>query len=358
MTDGATGAYTLNGGTMSAGHMQVGYSGGGMGTFTQSGGQAAIAGAITVGGAGTGIGYLRMSGGSLSSSGMTSSGVIEISGGTLSTGNIGSFSASSGSIGISGGTIRAASFQQKQVTVTGGQILLNPVTANTPVNKVQNLAMTKQSGAYLGKIDLNDNDLVVTGTMFSFVKDMVQKGHNGGAWNGNGIASSAAAANPARALGLMSGSQYLAMYGDGATFGGHVVGANDALVKHTWYGDTDFSGAVDFDDYVRTDAGLNGGFSGWTNGDFDYSGAVDFDDYVLIDLAFNSQSGTLRRAQAFLDGTDRSRTDMTAPALTKVLEHFDTFGAGYAAHFVAAVPEPASLTVVGALLIVAARRRK
>jgi hypothetical protein len=31
------------------------------------------------------------------------------------------------------------------------------------------------------------------------------------------------------------------------------------------------------------------------NGDFDGNGVVNFDDYVLIDLAFNTQSGTLRR---------------------------------------------------------------
>jgi hypothetical protein len=31
------------------------------------------------------------------------------------------------------------------------------------------------------------------------------------------------------------------------------------------------------------------------NGDFDLNGQVNFDDYVLIDLAFNKQTGTLRK---------------------------------------------------------------
>ena len=66
------------------------------------------------------------------------------------------------------------------------------------------------------------------------------------------------------------------------------------LIKYTWYGDTDFNGTVDFDDYSRTDSGFNAHKTGWLNGDFDDNGVVDFDDYSLIDLAFNTQGGALR----------------------------------------------------------------
>jgi len=72
---------------------------------------------------------------------------------------------------------------------------------------------------------------------------------------------------------------------------------------------------VNFDDYVRTDNGFNNHLSGWLNGDFDLNGTVNFDDYVLIDLAFNTQSGTLGRALAYLDGSDRSGAGMNDPAL-------------------------------------------
>jgi hypothetical protein len=64
-------------------------------------------------------------------------------------------------------------------------------------------------------------------------------------------------------------------------------------VKYTYYGDTDFNGTLNFDDYSRADAGFNGHKSGWINGDFDGNGSVNFDDYSLIDLAFNAQSGAL-----------------------------------------------------------------
>jgi hypothetical protein len=136
------------------------------------------------------------------------------------------------------------------------------------------------------------------------------------------------------------------------------VAATDSLVKYTWYGDTDFNGVVDFDDYVRTDSGFNGGLSGWLNGDFDFNGLIDFDDYVLIDLGFNSQSGTLRPAVGFLDGSGRNLDDMLTPSLRMVVQHFERFGEAYAQHFLAAVPEPASPSILLATVWASSVKRR
>ena len=87
------------------------------------------------------------------------------------------------------------------------------------------------------------------------------------------------------------------------------------LVKYTYYGDTDFNGIVNFDDYARIDAGFNSGCTGWLNGDLDYNDVVNFDDYALIDLAFNSQAQTLARAVSYLNGDDRNSDGMDTPAL-------------------------------------------
>jgi hypothetical protein len=78
-----------------------------------------------------------------------------------------------------------------------------------------------------------------------------------------------------------------------ATFDGQAIDTTAVLIKYTYYGDADFNGKVNFDDYVRTDSGFNNHKTGWTNGDFDGNGSVNFDDYVLVDLAFNTQGGTL-----------------------------------------------------------------
>jgi hypothetical protein len=144
-------------------------------------------------------------------------------------------------------------------------------------------------------LDMNDNDLVVRHAGASGLTNIMQaisRARNGGAWNGaSGITSTAAqnAANHNRTLGAMLGGDYVTVHGNNV-FDGTTVEPDAAVVKFTYYGDTDFNGRVNFDDYVRTDNGFNNHFSGWINGDFDGNNVVNFDDYVLIDLAFNTQT--------------------------------------------------------------------
>jgi hypothetical protein len=125
---------------------------------------------------------------------------------------------------------------------------------------------------------------------------MISSARNGGLWNSGGITSTSAKNNAAHntTLGAMEAPDYAAVHG--GAFDGVTPDATSVLVKCIYYGDTNFSGTVNFD--VRTDVGFNSGRSGWVNGDFNYSGSVNFDDYVLIDTAFNTQGGTLGRGGA------------------------------------------------------------
>jgi hypothetical protein len=160
-------------------------------------------------------------------------------------------------------------------------------------------ALTIASAA---KLDLNDNDLIVdytAATQLGVVQALINIGRNSGAWNGNGLTSTTAGANAQHntTLGAMEATDFKAIYGGGATFSGRTIDTTAVLVKYTYYGDADFNGKVNFDDYVRIDNGFNNHFTGWANGDFDGNSQVNFDDYVLIDLAFNTQSGTLGRGR-------------------------------------------------------------
>src|SRR4051812_27153657 len=99
----------------------------------------------------------------------------------------------------------------------------------------------------------------------------ISRARNGGGGNGcSGLASSAAQAAAAhnRTLGAILGSDYDTVHGNNL-LDGAAVEPDAAVVKFTYYGDTDFNGRVNFDDYVRTDNGFNNHLTGWMNGDFD-----------------------------------------------------------------------------------------
>jgi hypothetical protein len=172
----------------------------------------------------------------------------------------------------------------------------------TLVAGASNVLVTQAlSVAPTGKLDLFNGALVIdyhagASGVLAMVEALIRSARSNGSWQGFGLTSTAAAQDLSftTALGSMEGSSYRAIYGAGALFSGVPIDDTSALVKYTFYGDTDLSGRVNFDDYVRTDNGFNSHLGGWMNGDFDYNGQVNFDDYVLIDLAFNTQSG-LRR---------------------------------------------------------------
>jgi hypothetical protein len=202
-------------------------------------------------------------------------------------------------------------------------------------------------------LDLNDNSLV-TSTSRETIEALVQRARNNGAWDKPGITSTTArndAANNMN-LGVISGAEYTSVGGTG-TFAGRPYADSDTLVKYTSNGDTNLSGSITADDYLRTDIGLDTRRTGWVNGDFNYSGSVDFQDYVLIDIAYNLQNGTLESAADYLRRSGDPASDLPPfdPAVRKVVEHFSEFGASYSTTFLSALPEPAA---VGPLVVAAA----
>jgi hypothetical protein len=147
-------------------------------------------------------------------------------------------------------------------------------------------------------LDLHDNDLLVDYTgpsPLAEIKGYIASGRAGGTWLGPGITSTSArtAVLANTTLGVMEASDYVGIHGIGTTFDLEQLDSTMVLVKYTYYGDADFSGTVDFDDYVNTDFGFNTGGTTWTLGDFDGTDSVDFDDYALLDLGFNTQGSVL-----------------------------------------------------------------
>jgi hypothetical protein len=222
---------------------------------------------------------------------------------------------------IAGGTITRPNIENIQFNGVGGfdtvDITGGPRVAFTATQRLQSLTLAAGTAASVvganrllltrnltlaagATLDMNDNDLLLdyTGTsQLAAIQQFINTARAGGAWTGTGITSTAAALNPSHntTLGAMEATEFKSIYGPTATFGGEPLDNDAVVVKYTYYGDADFNGRVNFDDYVRIDQGFNNHRSGWLNGDFDGNGQVNFDDYVLIDLGFNTQGAPLGR---------------------------------------------------------------
>ncbi len=210
------------------------------------------------------------------------------------------------------------------VSISSGAIVsVTSTSLSRGVLFTPSLSIAGTAGAFSGKLDLNSNDLVITAQSLAQITAMVAAGCNSGAWNGNGIASSAAASNPLTALGAIvndnaSGSPLYGPAGTIAlTFDGSAPSDGNILVKYTYYGDANLDGHVDGSDYSLIDNAFlqdqtyltqnpNGSslpLTGWFNGDFNYDGVINGSDYTLIDNAFNTQGADLASSIAGLDAT-------------------------------------------------------
>jgi len=161
-------------------------------------------------------------------------------------------------------------------------------------------------------------------------------------------------------------------------FEGLSPGLNDVLVKYTYYGDANLSGAVDGSDYSLVDSTyLSEHFvkgvpttpiSGWYNGDFNYDGVVDGSDYTLMDNAFNEQGPSLASdgvwGTAPTEFGSATVNSITEVPLSGAAGYTETGSGGNAipTGLIAppAVPEPASLGLlgVGAIGLLARRNRR
>ena len=147
-----------------------------------------------------------------------------------------------------------------------------------------------------GKLDLNNNDLIVDNGNLAATTLLLKTGLDitGSYGNGPGITSSTFAGNPNQntVLGIAPNSEL-----GYTSFSGQTVDANDLLVKYTYFGDADLNGVVDgatdFDLYI-TGLTSGGNSGGWLYGDFDYNGVVDSaTDFDLYITGLTTQSGAL-----------------------------------------------------------------
>jgi hypothetical protein len=117
------------------------------------------------------------------------------------------------------------------------------------------------------------------------------------------------------------------------TFKGVDVATTDTLLKYTYYGDSDLSGATTLDDFTLFLAGYQGGGGTWFQGDYDYSGATTLDDFTLFLGGYQQQGAPLSEIEALINSVPMTSAERAAMLSA-----------------VAAVPEPAVTTSLLAAL--------
>ncbi len=232
------------------------------------------------------------------------------------------------SIGTGGAVTVAAATQTAGPTVNPNRTVL--VTPNLTVTGT-------------GTLNLNNNDMIVQGvgaTGLTTITSEIAHARNTGSsglWTGTGITSSSAATvsnNTALAVALNNDGNGNTLF---STFDGQTVTNTDVLVKYTYAGDANMDGVVNGSDYTLIDNSFNSGAPPtWRNGDFNYDGKINGDDYIQIDNAFNSEGSASYASEP------AGPTEIIATATQQI----------------AAVPEPASVCVLGLAAVGLMERRR
>jgi hypothetical protein len=200
------------------------------------------------------------------------------------------------------------------VTVDGASAVLTIDPASAAVVSLESLALTNGGRAAMsahgagplralvvsgnpsisatGSLDFADNAMVVKNGSISAIQAAIGASFDHGRWQAlGGITSSTAAADALGITGVGYGSNAALAR---TTFAG-VSGLtpSDVLIKYTYYGDADLSGATSVDDFTLFLHGYQGGGTSWFAGDFDYGGGVTLDDFTLFLAGYQKQGPPL-----------------------------------------------------------------
>jgi autotransporter-associated beta strand protein len=285
-----SGTTTGNGAVFNAGNGAVFNAGNGGATF---GGAISL---VQTSGLGGSFDYL-VTGNVSGTGGLTKLGPSTI---TLS----GSANTYTGATSVAAGKLLVASnlTSSTSVAISGGTLELAAGGGSNRRIRTSSLSITGS-----GKLDLQDNKLIVTGagatgswngSAYTGVTQLIASGRNGNTpplWDGSGIVTSQSNATGGNfhSIGVARASDVRPATATAtASWGGQTITGTDTLVMYTYGGDATLDGKINIDDYVKIDSGIAGGLTGWSNGDFNYDGKVSIDDYItVIDANIGNQNG-------------------------------------------------------------------
>ena len=245
------------------------------------------------------------------------------------------------------------------LVLEAGEASCLPHGGHTLVTDV--LDIGEDAGDPIACLDLADNNLIVNyeagASPYVDVADWVIAGFNGGAWNGLGIASSAAnAVDYALAVADNSDPDLTTL----TEMEGEPVDATSVLVRYTFYADANLDGQLDAADVNALVLSFGGLMTDptprWTTCDFNYDGLVDAADVNLLVLGFANHAG-----ETLAGGAPEA---LPAPPAAQPETALDLADAGDDAFVIPTtvyvVPDPASvaLLVGGGMAVLWRRRRR
>ncbi|HWP40632.1 MAG TPA: pre-peptidase C-terminal domain-containing protein [Tepidisphaeraceae bacterium] len=156
-------------------------------------------------------------------------------------------------------------------------------TVTMAANGARVLAVNSLVISGTGRLDLSDNALIVdyAGTSpIAAIQSALLSGYVAGAWNGDGINSSAAAAASGRALGWAEADDLFPAYP--AIFAGQTLTDAAVLVRYTLAGDATLDRRVDSRDLHQLASSWQLLGRRWSQGDFNFDGSVNQADMDIL----------------------------------------------------------------------------
>jgi len=197
-------------------------------------------------------------------------------------------------LGVSSG--KTGMYTQSAGSVQAGTILLGSsaggigsMTLNSNAQlRVDALFSAAPSGSFAisgsAKMDMTSANGIVdydASSPIANIQALLASGYNGGAWDGVGIDSSAAAAQSSAQYRTALGYAENSDLGLG-TFADQSVDSTSVLIKYTLYGDANLDATVNTIDFNLLAAGFGQSNRPWFNGDFDYDNTVNTVDFNLL----------------------------------------------------------------------------